>query len=125
MIVDDNDDDLFVAGECYKRSGLQNELLTFKSGEAFLAYLEQVADGTKPMPALVLLDINMPGLNGFQVLESVRHQPRFACLPVMMMLTNSDFGPDVELSEKLGADGYRTKPLAMRDYIAFFDSLKA
>jgi CheY-like chemotaxis protein len=75
------------------------------------------------MPAVVLLDINMPGLDGFEVLQRIREREAFAQLPVIMMLTNSDNPRDIERAAELGANGFQTKPATMKEYVRFFDSL--
>ncbi len=125
IMVDDNADDTKTAKRCHQRSRVENPLLCFDSGEEFLAYLEEVADGAKPMPALVLLDIRMPRMERIEVLSAVRSQEPFRAVPVVMMLTNSDYDKDVERARELGANGYREKPSRIAEYVKFFDSLVA
>jgi CheY-like chemotaxis protein len=123
VLVDDSTDDTLVARRCYERSTLGNPFLSFSDGEDFLGHLDTVAQGKSPMPSLVLLDINMPGKDGFEVLDAVRSQPRFAEMPIVMMLTNSDNPRDIERAREHGADAFQTKPLRTKEYVAFFDSL--
>ncbi len=125
VMVDDNADDTRTATRCHQRSKVENSLICFDSGEAFLAHLEEVAAGAEPMPALVLLDIRMPRMDGFEVLSTIRSQDPFRAVPVVMMLTNSDYQRDVERAQKLGANGYREKPSRIAEYVEFFDSLVA
>jgi CheY-like chemotaxis protein len=89
-------------------------LQTVKSGPEAVAYLggsQPYVDRTKyPLPSLVLLDIQMPGTDGFAVLKWIRRQPAFASLCVVM-LTSSDQLRDVNLAHFLGANSFLVKPL--------------
>lgn len=123
LIVDDSESDVIVATGCYRRSKLDRELVVLTSGKELLDHLDGVLAGEREMPAVVLLDINMPGIDGFETLERIRSRPQFVNVPVILMLTNSDSPRDVERAKECGADGFQVKPLRMRDYVAFFDSL--
>lgn len=122
-MVDDSESDAFLARKCYERSKLVNELVNLSSADALLDYLEAVRAGAKTMPALVLLDINMPDKSGFDALVEIRAKPDFEAVPMITMLTNSDDPRDARKSSELGADGFVTKPGDINRYIAFFDSL--
>ncbi len=124
ILVDDNPPDRQIAKICYSRSGLPNPWLEFASGQDFLSYLDEVEVGERPFPALVLLDINMPCMTGFEVLTSVRRHPAFKNLPMLVMLTGSRNEIDIEKSKKCGADGYFMKPTELDDYISFFQAFK-
>ena len=76
-----------------------------------------------PMPALVLLDINMPAMTGFDVLEKVREDEFFDELPKFCVLTSSADPRDRERATTLRALGVFTKPYEIRDYVAFFDAM--
>lgn len=123
VMVDDSESDSFLARKCYERSKLTKEFLTLPSAQALIDYLDGVRAGTEIMPALVLLDINMPGKNGFDALAEIRANPDFHDIPIITMLTNSDDPRDAKKSVELGADGFFTKPSDIVEYIRFFDSL--
>lgn len=123
VMVDDSADDLVIAERCYRRSHLANAFVTLSGGRALVEHIEAVDRGEQPMPAIVLLDINMPDMTGFEALVAIRAMPSFTTLPVIMMLSNSDSPRDAEQSLALGASGLQTKPLRLRDYVAFFDDL--
>lgn len=122
-MVDDNHGDLFIARTCFKRSKLRNPWISLNSGAALLEHLDGVRAGEATMPALVLLDINMPRMTGPEALERVRAIPFFADLPVFCMLTSSTDPAERARAEQLGASGFVVKPDRPDDYVAFFDSL--
>ena len=123
IMVDDSKTDVYLALRCYGRSRLRNQFLPLHSGEEFLEYMDGVLAGRREMPSLVLLDVNMPGRSGFEVLSEIRAQDAFAEMPPITMLSNSDDPRDAERSLELGADGFHTKPVQIVNYVAFFDSL--
>ena len=124
IMVDDNEADLRIAQRCYNKSGRKNPWLSFSGGEALIRYLDRVKEKSVPMPACILLDINMPCMTGFEVLTSVRRHPAFKNLPMLVMLTGSRNEIDIEKSKKCGADGYFMKPTELDDYISFFQAFK-
>jgi two-component system response regulator len=123
IMVDDSEGDIFLARECFDFSTVTNPWRSFTNGPAFLAYLESVRQELAPMPALVLLDLNMPGMSGLEVLERTRNDPHFEELPVFCMLTSSSDPRDRARAGALGAIGFVIKPGAFDAYVAFFDSL--
>lgn len=123
LMVDDSEDDRYIAARCYRKSRLEREFVTLESGESLLGYLEEVLAGSAPMPAIVLLDVNMPALDGFQVLQRMRARSEFAEVPVVVMLTHSDDPEDAAWSLEQGANAYRTKPSDLAEFVSFFDSL--
>jgi CheY-like chemotaxis protein len=125
IMVDDNEGDLTIARTCFRRSVLVNPWISFTSGPAFLDHLEEVRARRAPMPALVLLDINMPELSGLEVLARVRSTPFFKDLPLFCMLTSSTDPHDRARAKELGCSGFVVKPEEPEDYVAFFDTLAA
>lgn len=119
VMVDDNEMDLDICRRFYEFSKLENPFLELRSGLELLAYLEGVRAGTAVYPALVLLDINMPQLSGFETLKRVREQADFQEVPIIVMLTNSDNPKDIEMAMKLGANGYEAKHYEVDRFVAF------
>lgn len=119
LLIDDNDDDLMLMREALIGLDPQIRLGEALGGDAALAYL-QVQPGivdparSDDLPDLVFLDINMPGLTGFDVLARIREHPTTRRLPVIM-LTTSDHPDDVQRSYNLGANSFLTKPLAFEN----------
>lgn len=123
IMVDDSKTDVYLALRCYGRSRLRNQFVPLYSGEEFLEYMQGVLEGRTVMPSLVLLDVNMPGRSGLDVLSELRSHESFADSPPVTMLSNSDDPRDAQRSLELGADGFHTKPVQIVNYVAFFDSL--
>lgn len=122
VMVDDNEGDIFLAETCFQRSRLRVPWLSFSSGRALIAYLQEVKQGAEPMPALVLLDINMPEMSGIEVLRHLREDAYFDQLPVICMLTSSSEARDRDLTDSLGARDFFTKPSTTAEYVALFNS---
>jgi len=114
LLVDDNQDDVLLIKRSFARAGLEFPIANVSSGLECMAYLSGEHPYHDrmiyPMPSLVLLDIRMPGTNGFDVLRWIRHQPVFASLRVVV-LTSSDDIREVTLAFQLGATSFLVKPL--------------
>ena len=125
VMVDDNGGDIFFVERCFDASKVDKEFLSFRRGQDFLTMLEQVKAGQKTMPSLVLLDLNMPGMNGLDVLSTVRADHYFDEMPVFCVLTSSRDPRDKHSAEALHVSGFFTKAATMEEYISFFDGLVA
>lgn len=111
LLVDDNDDDIVLLEESFSESKFVNLLHVVRDGEEALAYLRREGDyaGTA-LPGLVLLDINMPRLNGFEVLAAMKADPALRMIPVVM-LTTSTRDEDIVRSYDGGACSFVSKPV--------------
>lgn len=112
LLVEDNPDDEELTVMALKGAGLHNEILVARDGAEALEYL--VGSDKRPSleaPALVILDLKLPKMNGFEVLERMRATERLRRLPVVV-LTSSDTDEDVVRSYELGANSYVRKPVA-------------
>lgn len=109
-LIEDDPDHALIIGRAIRAAGPQAEVRTAEDGEGALAALRAAAT----LPDLILLDINMPGLSGFDVLAQVRADPRLALVPVVM-LTSSDLVADIARAYELGASGYISKPSELAD----------
>jgi CheY-like chemotaxis protein len=114
LIVDDDENDILLVQRAFERAGLQNPIHIVKGGFSALAYLNGDSpyhDRSKyPLPALVLLDINMPGMDGFEVLKRIRQQKSLAHVAVVM-LTSVEEIRIVTRAYHLGATSFLIKPL--------------
>jgi len=114
LLVEDNRDDILLIRRAFERAGLGHKIQSVTSGFEAIAYLGGELPyedrGKYPLPGLVLLDIKMPAMDGFEVLQWIRRQWELSHLCVVM-LTSSDQIRDVNRAYKLGADSFLVKPL--------------
>ena len=113
LLVDDSENDICLVRIAFKNGGLINPIQEVHNGEEAIAYLQgkpPFDDRTKyPLPGLMLLDLNMPRCDGFQVLEWLRAQPGLKRLNVII-LTASLREEDVDRAFDLGANSFLVKP---------------
>lgn len=112
LLVEDNPDDEELTLRALKKNGITNDLITARDGPAALEFL---LDPAQEMPAVVLLDLNLPKLSGFEVLEKLRSNPRTALLPIVI-LTSSRQEQDVVEGYRLGANAYVRKPVSFEEF---------
>jgi CheY-like chemotaxis protein len=109
LLVEDNEDDLVIIQEVFADMKLASIVNTVRDGEEALAYLQRKGKyRVARMPDIVLLDINMPKKNGFEVLEEMKKDPRLQSMPVIM-LTTSHREEDIVRSYEMGACSYLQK----------------
>lgn len=109
MVVEDEPENRLFIGLMLRTEGY--EVMEAEDGHAALRMLAQ-----GELPEVILLDVMMPGLNGWQVFERLRADPRLGSIPVVM-LTALAQRSDVERAVELGVDGYLTKPFEPADLI--------
>ena len=107
LIAEDDEDTRFFLERSLQKAGVRNPVKIVNDGQQALDYLQK--DDSHKTPRIVLLDIKMPGVDGFDVLKRVRADPRLSRLPVVM-LSNSNDGRDVNRAYDLGANSYVVKP---------------
>jgi two-component system response regulator len=112
LLVEDNPDDVALATRALRRSNIQNDLLVAGDGEEALRRIQ----GGNGLPVLVLLDINLPKVNGLDVLRAIRSDERTRYLPVVVLTTSSEERDIVE-SYQLGANSYVRKPIIFEDFL--------
>ncbi|WP_345266252.1 response regulator [Nibrella viscosa] len=105
-LVDDDDDDCFLAQRAINPH-INCVLKIFHNGQELINYL--TAHPALPLPTLILLDLNMPLLNGFETLGFLKSHPVWTQIPVVVLTTSSDVA-DREKSFDLGAEAFLTKP---------------
>lgn len=124
LIVDDSPKDVELAIAALTEKNLANEIDVAEDGEEALDYLYKRGKFTgyyEENPAVILLDIKMPKMNGIELLKHIRSVPKFKYIPVIMV-TSSREDKDLLECYRLGANSYVVKPV---DIIQFIDSIKA
>lgn len=123
LLVEDNEDDVLIIQEALAEAKLLNLVKVASDGEEALEYLRQENNQDADLPGLVLLDINMPRKNGFEVLETVKADPGLQHIPVIM-LTVSDRDTDIVKSYAKGASSFLKKPVSfdeLREVVNCFE----
>lgn len=125
LLVEDNPKDLELALLALEKSNLANEVITVRDGAEALDYLFRrgaYAGRAEGSPAVVLLDLKLPKLDGIEVLQRVRAEERLRAIPVVMLTTSRE-EKDLVRSYQLGVNAYVVKPIAFQDFIEAIQDL--
>jgi CheY-like chemotaxis protein len=126
LLVEDSEDNVFLVRRAMHKAGVATPLQVVNSGEQAIEYLSGTngySDWKQfPLPAIVLLDLKMPGMNGFDVLKWIRQRPGLKALRVAM-LTSSDMPDEIKLAHDLGANIFLTKPVQLERLIEIMKTL--
>ena len=125
LLVEDNLDDAELAIMALKKYNLANKLVHVKNGEEALEFIFATGKyaGTRLVqhaPKVILLDIQMPKVNGIEVLQKIKGDARTRSIPVVI-LTSSRESPDIQKCYDLGANSYIVKPV---NFESFADAIK-
>lgn len=120
LIIDDEADDVFLLQHRLRRAGVSNPILVFRDGEDLLNFFAQVEVQGDRRPLLLLLDLKMPMLDGFDVLAWVRAEGTFRRLPVAV-ITSSTRAEDRDRATAAGADDFFEKFPAETELTALVD----
>lgn len=126
LLVEDSEDDYEATIRAFKKANLHNPVTWCQSGRDALDYLkhEGAYAGAKPeRPGLVLLDLNMPGIDGRKTLQMIKEDERLKRIPVIILTTSSD-ERDVEACYQMGANTYVQKPVSFDGLIEAIRRLK-
>jgi len=122
FIVDDSPKDIELTIATLAENNLANDIVTAEDGEEALDYLYKRGKFAKEvgLPAVILLDVKMPKMDGIEVLKHIRSDAKFKFIPVIMV-TSSREEKDIVESYRLGANSYVVKPV---DIIQFINAIK-
>jgi CheY-like chemotaxis protein len=127
LLVEDREDDILLIRKSFAKGAIYNPLQVVRDGEEAICYL--AGDGRYanraeyPLPDLVLLDLKMPRVDGFEVLQWIRRQPGFSSIRVIV-LTSSDAIRDVNRAYRLGANSFMVKQLDFENVVEMSAMLK-
>lgn len=116
LLVEDNPDDVLFTIRAFEKNHIFNEVIVAVDGEQAIAYLLPEGDETPLRPALVLLDVKLPKVDGLEVLRRIRADPRTSALPVVV-LTTSNEERDIVESYRLGANSFVRKPVVFTEFV--------
>ncbi len=125
LLVEDNANDVALSLAALEETNLANEVVVVRDGQQALDFLRRqgsFADRPDGHPAVVLLDLKLPKVDGLEVLSQVKKDPELKTIPIVM-LTSSREEQDLARSYGLGVNAYVVKPVAFPDFVAALKEL--
>ncbi|HSS75820.1 MAG TPA: response regulator [Thermoanaerobaculia bacterium] len=126
LLVEDSPEDFETTERAFRRSGLKNPIFRCADGDEALDYLRhrgRYAEPEKaPRPGVILLDLNLPGTDGREVLAEIKHDPLLKQIPVIVLTTSKD-ERDVEACYRCGANSYVQKPVDLEGFMKAIERL--
>ncbi len=119
LLVEDNPGDIRLTQEAFKESRLGNRMDIVQDGIKALAHLRS----DKPRPDIILMDLNLPRMNGLELLREIKNDPDLRQIPIVV-LTTSDDEHDVWESYDLHVNCYVTKPVDMGHFVTIVNSIQ-
>ena len=117
LLADDDPDDRLLVREAFEENHLLNVLETVEDGEELMDYLNQKGKfAGKPMPNLILLDLNMPRKNGMEALEEIKADQKLRRIPIVI-LTTSKAEEDIIRTYDLGVNSFVVKPVTFESLV--------
>jgi two-component system, chemotaxis family, response regulator Rcp1 len=124
LLVEDNEGDIVLTIEAFKEARIQNNVDVVRDGEKALQFLRREGEfKNAETPDLILLDINLPKIDGKEVLATIKNDDNLKSIPVVM-LTTSDSEKDILESYIRHANCYITKPVAFENFMKVITTLK-
>lgn len=128
LLAEDDPNDVLLIQRAFRKAGLEHSLKVVPDGESAIEYLDgrgEYADRSRyPVPFLLLLDLKMPGTNGFEVLRWARSEPEMKRL-LIVVLTSSNLQADVDRAYELGANSYLVKPVEFDGMVSLISRFEA
>ena len=119
-MVEDREDDILLMRKAFAKASLKNPLQIVRDGEEAIAYLSGIGKYSNraeyPLPILVLLDLKLPGMDGFEVLSWIRAQEGIRGLPVVVLTSSSQLA-DINRAYDLGANSFFVKEFDFQHFV--------
>ncbi|MDA3792334.1 MAG: response regulator [Elusimicrobia bacterium] len=126
LLIEDNMTDIKITELIFKKAKINNSLSVVKTGEEALKYLKNqdqyINDEQYPAPDVILMDIKMPGIDGFDTTEHIRKLDNYKNIPIII-LTTSVRPDDVNKSFEIGANDYIPKPITVENLMSSLSKL--
>ncbi len=124
LLVEDNEGDIRLTIEAFKEAKIRNQIKVVRDGEEALDYLrKQGKYADAPSPDIILLDINLPKIDGKEVLSTMKNDPVLKTIPVIMLTTSSSES-DVQESYENHANCYVIKPVDLNKFMEVIRSIE-
>jgi len=127
LVIEDSDEQFEAVRRAFQRTGITNPVHRCGDGDEALDYLLRrgiyTDPATSPRPAVVLLDLNLPGTDGRDVLDSIKSEEELKAIPVVVLTTSSS-PSDVQHCYRTGAAGFIIKPVRFDAFLKTVENLK-
>lgn len=121
LLVEDNPMDVDLTLRAFKRRRVTNTIAVARDGEEALAWLPRWEAG-EAWPAVILLDLKLPKVDGLEVLRQLKQHPRLRVIPVVVLTTSAE-SADVQAAYALGANSYIVKPVEFEKFMDVSESI--
>lgn len=117
MVVEDSEEDFFILQRAFEKNGVRERLLRFDDGQAATQYLSSIEDKAAELyPVLILLDLNLPFMDGLTFLSWIKNRPVLKKIPVLVLTTSCN-RQDIDESYLRGANSYLCKPQQFDEFV--------
>jgi CheY-like chemotaxis protein len=127
LLVEDDEDQVILVRRAFRKANIINPLHVARSGQEAMVYLEGAGPYSNreefPLPKLLLLDLKLPGISGFDVLRWVRQQPYLQTLRIVVLTASNEIR-DVNLAYQLGAHSFLVKPVDFDDFVRLSQAIQ-
>jgi two-component system response regulator len=128
LLVEDDEADIMLAQRAFERANIWNKMDVVRSGQEALDYIYSqgnFTDRTKyPRPGLILLDLNLPGIDGRDVLDKLHKDPHMKTIPIVIIST-SDYERDIEFGRAREVQHYLIKPIQVDNVMETFTAIRS
>jgi CheY-like chemotaxis protein len=124
LLIEDNFTDAALTIRALERGGVRHRLTLVRDGAEALEFLKRQGRFARaPRPDLILLDLNLPKIDGRELLATIKEDKDLSAIPVVVMTGSQDYEDELR-SQRLNAEGYVTKPVDMPKFLALVKELK-
>jgi two-component system, response regulator len=120
LVVEDSPEDYTMTERAFRKAGLMNPIRHCTDGDEALDYLlhrgEYASESSAPRPGIILLDLNLPGTDGREVLQEIKRSEDLRRIPVLILTTSTD-DRDIEACYSAGANSYIQKPVNLEGFM--------